>query len=68
MWWGNLNDGTTLDMHGYGTGMEKNDTNDYIDLGRYHTTSFSYGNWAQATFLDQMKYGCIFIEMWFKNF
>lgn len=68
MWWGSLNDGTTLDMYGYGTGMEKSDTNDYIGLGRYYTTSFSYGNWAQGTFLDQMKYGCIFIEMWFKNF
>lgn len=67
MWWGSLNDGTTLDIYGYGTGM-KNDTNDYIDLGRYYTTSFSYGNWAQNTFLDQMKHGCIFIEMWFKNF
>lgn len=67
MWWGSLNDSTTLDMYGYGTGMEKSDTNDYIGLGRYHTTSFSYGNWAQATFLDQMKYGCVFIEMWFKN-
>lgn len=68
MWWGSLNDGTTLDMYGYGTGMEKSNTNDYIGLGRYHTTSFSYGNWAQGTFLDQMKYGCVFIEMWFKNF
>lgn len=68
MWWGSVNDGTTLDMYGYGTGMEKSDTNDYIGLGRYHTTSFSYGNWAQDTFLDQMKYGCIFIEMYFKNF
>lgn len=68
MWWGSLNDGTTLDMYGYGTGMEKSDTNDYIGLGRYYTTSFSYGNWAQDTFLDQMKYGCVFIEMWFKNF
>ena len=68
IWWGSVNDGATLDMYGYGTGMEKSDTNDYIGLGRYHTTSFSYGNWAQKTFLDQMKYGCIFIEMYFKNF
>lgn len=68
MWWGSFNDSTTLDMYGYGTGMEKSDTNDYIGLGRYHTTSFSYGNWAQDTFLDQMKHGCIFIEMYFKNF
>lgn len=68
MWWGSFNDGTTLDMYGYGTGMEKNDANDYIKLGRYYTTSFSYGNWAQATFLDQMKHGCVFIEMYFKNF
>jgi hypothetical protein len=68
MWWGSQNDGTTLDIHGYGTGMEKNDTNDYIGLGRYYTTSFSYGNWPQGTFLDQMKHGCVFIEMWFKNF
>lgn len=67
MWWGSFNDSTTLDMYGYGTGMEKSDTNDYIGLGRYHTTSFSYGNWAQDTFLDQMKHGCIFIEMYFKN-
>lgn len=67
MWWGNANDGTTLDMYGYGTGMEKSDTDDYINLGRYYTTSFSYGNWAQDTFLDQMKHGCIFIEMYFKN-
>lgn len=68
MWWGSRNDGTTLDMYGYGTSMAKSDTNDYIGLGRYHTTSFSYGNWAQDTFLDQMKHGCIFIEMYFKNF
>lgn len=68
MWWGSANDGTTLDMYGYGTGMEKSDTNDYISLGRYYTTSFSYGNWSQDTFLDQMKHGCIFIEMYFKNF
>lgn len=67
MWWGSLNDGTTMDMYGYGTGMTKNDTNNYIGLGRYHTTSFSYGNWSQDTFLNQMKYGCVFIEMWFKN-
>lgn len=67
-WWGNFNDGTTLDMYGYGTSIEKNDTNDYISLGRYHTTSFDYGSWAQDTFLDQMKHGCIFIEMYFKNF
>ena len=67
MWWGSFNDGTALDMYGYGTGMEKNGTNDYISLGRYYTTSFAYGNWAQETFLDQMKYGCIFIEMYFKN-
>lgn len=68
MWWGNFNDGTKLDMYGYGTSIEKHDTNDYISLGRYYTTSFSYGSWAQATFLDQMKHGCIFIEMYFKNF
>lgn len=68
MWWGSFNDGTTLDMYGYGTGMAKNDTNDHIGLGRYYTTSFSYGNWSQGTFLDQMKHGCIFIEMYFKNF
>lgn len=67
MWWGSFNDSTTLDIYGYGTGMEKSDTNDYIGLGRYYTTSFSYGNWAQDTFLDQMKHGCIFIEMYFKN-
>ena len=67
MWWGSFNDSTTLDMYGYGTGMEKSDTNDYIGLGRYYNTSFSYGNWAQDTFLDQMKHGCIFIEMYFKN-
>lgn len=68
MWWGSPNDGTTLDIYGYGTGMEKNDTNDHIGLGRYYTTSFSYGNWSQDVFLDQMKHGCVFIEMWFKNF
>ena len=67
MWWGSFNDSRTLDMYGYGTGMEKSDTHDYIGLGRYHTTSFNYGNWAQDTFLDQMKHGCIFIEMYFKN-
>lgn len=67
MWWGSFNDSTVLDMYGYGTGMKKSDTNDYIGLGRYYTTSFSYGDWAQDTFLDQMKYGCIFIEMYFKN-
>jgi hypothetical protein len=68
MWWGSQNDGGTLDIYGYGTGMEKSDTNDYIGLGRYYTTSFSYDNWPQGTFLDQMKHGCVFIEMWFKNF
>lgn len=68
MWWGDFNDGTTLDMYGYGTSMEKNDTNDYIGLGRYYNTSLSYGNWAQATFLGQLKHGCVFIEMYFKNF
>lgn len=67
MWWGSFNDSTTLDMYGYGTGMKKSDTNDYMGLGRYYTTSFSYGDWAQDTFLDQMKHGCIFIEMYFKN-
>ena len=68
MWWGSFNDSIKLDMYGYGTGMEKSDTNDYIGLGGYHTTSFSYGNWAQDTFLDQMNHGCVFIEMYFKNF
>lgn len=68
MWWGSFNDGTTLDMYGYGTGIKKSDINDYINLGRYYTTSLSYGNWSQATFLDQMKHGCVFIEMYFKNF
>ena len=68
IWWGSVNDSRKLDMYGYGTSMEKNDTNDYMGLGRYYTTSFNYGNWAQDTFLDQMKYGCVFIEMYFKNF
>lgn len=68
MWWGSFNAGATLDMYGYGTAIAKSDSADFLSMGRYYTTSFSYGSWAQDTFLDQMKHGCIFIEMYFKNF
>lgn len=68
MWWGSFNDGTTLDMYGCGTAIVENDSAGFLSMGRYQTTSFEYGSWAQSTFLDQMKHGCIFIEMYFKNF
>ena len=67
MWWGSQNDGTNLDMYGYGTAIVKNDSADFLSMGRYYTPSFDYGSWAQDTFLDQMKHGCMFIEMYFKN-
>lgn len=64
-WWGNVLEGSSLDMFGYGTAIVKNDSADFLSIGRYHTTSFDYGSWAQDTLKNAMRNGCVFFEMWF---
>lgn len=64
-WWGDVLESSSLDMFGYGTAIAKNDSADFLSMGRYYTTSFGYGNWAQDTFKNAMRNSCIFFEMWF---
>ena len=64
-WWGDVLESSSLDMFGYGTAIAKNDSADFLSMGRYYTTSFSYGSWAQGTFKNAMRNSCIFFEMWF---
>ncbi len=64
-WWGDVLESSSLDMFGYGTAIVKNDLADFLSMGRYYTTSFSYESWAQDTFKNAMRNSCIFFEMWF---
>lgn len=64
-WWGDVLESSSLDMFGYGTAIVKNDSADFLSMGRYYTTSFGYGSWAQDTFKNAMRNSCIFFEMWF---
>lgn len=64
-WWGDVLEKSSLDMFGYGTVIVKNSSTDFLSLGRYYTTSFSYGGWAQDTLKNAMRNSCIFFEMWF---
>lgn len=64
-WWGDVLESSSLDMFGYGTAIVKNDSADFLSMGRYHTTSFDYGSWAQDTLKNAMRNSCIFFEMWF---
>lgn len=64
-WWGDVLENSSLDMFGYGTAIVKNDSADFLSMGRYYTTSFRYGSWAQDTFKNAMRNSCIFFEMWF---
>ena len=64
-WWGDVLESSSLDMFGYGTAIVKNDSADFLSMGRYHTTSFDYGSWAQDTFKNAMRNSCVFFEMWF---
>lgn len=65
-WWGTKSSSSSLDLFGYGTGMAEQDTS-YIGLGRIHTTTGSYGNWAQDTFKNNLQDGIVFFEMWFEG-
>lgn len=64
-WWGDVLESSSLDMFGYGTAIVKNDSADFLSMGRYHTTSFDYGSWAQDTLKNAMRNSCVFFEMWF---
>jgi hypothetical protein len=64
-WWGDVLESSSLDMFGYGTAIAKNDSANFLSMGRYYTTSFDYGNWAQDTLKNTMRNSCIFFEMWF---
>ena len=64
-WWGDVLESSSLDMFGYGTAIVKNDSADFLAMGRYYTTSFDYGSWAQDTFKNAMRNSCVFFEMWF---
>lgn len=64
-WWGDVLESSSLDMFGYGTAIMKNDSADFLSMGRYYTTSFDYGSWAQDTFKNAMRNSCVFFEMWF---
>lgn len=64
-WWGDVLESSSLDMFGYGTAIAKNDSADFLSMGRYYTTFFNYGSWAQDTFKNAMRNSCVFFEMWF---
>lgn len=64
-WWGDVLESSSLDMFGYGTAIVKNDSANFLSMGRYYTTSFDYGSWAQDTFKNVMRNSCVFFEMWF---
>lgn len=64
-WWGDVLESSSLDMFGYGTAIVKNDSTGFLSMGRYYTTSFDYGSWAQDTLKNAMRNSCVFFEMWF---
>lgn len=64
-WWGDVLESSSLDMFGYGAAIAKNNSADFLSMGRYHTTSFDYGSWAQDTLKNAMRNSCVFFEMWF---
>lgn len=64
-WWGDVLESSSLDMFGYGTAIVKNDSASFLSMGRYYTTSFDYGSWAQDTLKNAMRNSCVFFEMWF---
>lgn len=64
-WWGDVLESSSLDMFGYGTAIVKNDSANFLSMGRYHTTSFDYESWAQDTLKNAMRNSCVFFEMWF---
>lgn len=64
-WWGDVLESSSLDMFGYGTAIVKNDSADFLSMGRYYTTSFDYGGWAQDILKNAMRNSCVFFEMWF---
>lgn len=64
-WWGDVLESSSLDMFGYGTAIVKNDSANFLSMGRYYTTSFDYGSWAQDTLKNAMRNSCVFFEMWF---
>ena len=64
-WWGDVLESSSLDMFGYGTAIVKNDSADFLSMGRYYTTSFGYESWAQDTLKNAMRNSCVFFEMWF---
>lgn len=64
-WWGDVLENSSLDMFGYGTTIVKNDSADFLSMGRYYTTSFDYGGWAQDILKNAMRNSCVFFEMWF---
>lgn len=67
-WWGDVLESSSVDMFGYGTAIVKNNFADFLSIGRYYTTSFDYGSWAQDTLKNAMRNSCVFFEMWFANF
>lgn len=64
-WWGDVLENSSLDMFGYGTAIVKNDSANFLSMGRYYTTSFDYGGWAQDILKNTMRNSCVFFEMWF---
>lgn len=64
-WWGDVLESSSLDIFGYGTAIVKNDSADFLSMGRYYTTSFDYGSWDQDTLKNAMRNSCVFFEMWF---
>lgn len=64
-WWGDVLESSSSDMFGYGTAIVKNDSANFLSMGRYYTTSFDYGSWAQDTLKNAMRNSCVFFEMWF---
>lgn len=64
-WWGDVLESSSLDMFGYGTAIAKNDSADFLSMGRYYNTSFDYESWDQDTLANAMRNSCVFFEMWF---
>lgn len=64
-WWGDVLESSSLDIFGYGAAIAKNDSANFLSMGRYYTTSFGYGSWAQDTLKNAMRNSCVSFEMWF---
>ena len=64
-WWGDVRESSSLDMFGYGTAIVESDSAGFLSMGRYYTTSFDYGSWAQDILKNTMRNSCVFFEMWF---